>query len=452
MPEESLVRPWEDLLEIVRSGDGEALSRFLEERGGGEIARALSRLDEDDTNSLLTLLDPEQAADLIEQLSDVQGAEMLGDLPADLAAAIVDEMESDDRADVLGEIHTDTAEAILLEMDPEEAADARQLMTYEADTAGGIMITEYLAYPVTQTVGDVVSDLRQKAEEYADYSVQYVYTIEEDGTLAGVVPLRDLILSPQRRPLKSVMIASPASVKVDARLDELDNFFSRRQFFGVPVIDWSGKLVGVVRRIDVEEAYTEEADRAFLRFSGIVGGDELRSMGLFSRTFRRLSWLSVNVFLNFIAASVIARYTHVLEEVILLAVFLPIISDMSGCSGNQSVAVSIRELSLGVITPRDFMRVVWKEGQVGIINGFFLGLLLVGLAVVWKGNLGVGLVAGIALALNTVLSVCLGGVIPLMLRSMKIDPAIAASPMLTTVTDMCGFFLALSLASAFLVG
>jgi magnesium transporter len=143
-------------------------------------------------------------------------------------------------------------------------------------------------------------------------------------------------------------------------------------------------------------------------------------------------------------------YQDTLQAVIALAVFLPIISDMSGCSGNQAVAVSIRELTLGVIRPTEFLRIVWKEGMLGMINGAVLGLLLGTIAFVWKGNLYLGLVVGGALLLNTILSVLLGGMVPLLLKRFKVDPALASGPILTTCTDMCGFFLVLSLASTLL--
>lgn len=171
-------------------------------------------------------------------------------------------------------------------------------------------------------------------------------------------------------------------------------------------------------------------------------------MPLLLRARRRLSWLSVNVLLNIAAASVIAMHQDTLEAVIALAVFLPIISDMSGCSGNQAVAVSIREMTMGLIQPRDALRVWAQEVGVGLINGVALGVLIAAAAWLWKGNLYFGLVVGAALALNTLVAVSIGGVVPLLLRRFKFDPALASGPVLTTATDMCGFFLTLVFAGA----
>jgi magnesium transporter len=195
------------------------------------------------------------------------------------------------------------------------------------------------------------------------------------------------------------------------------------------------------------EAEMEQASINMLETQGIVGGEELRSFPIYKRSGRRLSWLSVNIILNLIAASVIAFYQDTLSSVIALAVFLPIISDMSGCSGNQAVAVSMRELSLGLVKPNEAIRVWFQEITVGLINGLVLGFLIGFAAFLWKGNVYLGLVVGGALALNTLVAVSLGGTIPLMLKRFGVDPALASSPILTTITDMFGFFLALAFAS-----
>jgi len=180
---------------------------------------------------------------------------------------------------------------------------------------------------------------------------------------------------------------------------------------------------------------------------GIVGGDEIRTLPLLTRSRRRLSWLTVNVVLNLVAASVIAYHLETLGAVIALAVFLPIISDMSGCMGNQAVAVTMREMSLGIVKPGEVFQVWLKEISVGLLVGLVLGLILGFVAWLWKENIYLGLVVGGALALNSLIAVTIGGTIPLVLKTMKFDPALASSPILTTVTDVCGFFLVLSFAA-----
>jgi magnesium transporter len=304
-----------------------------------------------------------------------------------------------------------------------------------------------VAYRAEDRVSHVLNDLQVNQETYRDYHVQYLYVVDRRGRLVGVLRIHDLLFAFRDAVVGSFMIPQPLHVEAGAGMDELLQFFDDHKLYGVPVVDSERRLVGVVLPEDVEEASRKRADRQFLGLSGIVGGEEFRTMPVMVRSGRRLSWLSINIVLNVIAASVIALYQDTLAAVIALAVFLPMISDMSGCSGNQAVAVSMRELTLGLLRPNEFMRVVAKEVGLGAINGLALGALLGGVAMLWKGNAFLGLVVGGALTANTILAVTLGGCLPLLLKWLKLDPALVSGPILTTVTDMCGFFLVLSLAT-----
>jgi magnesium transporter len=430
--------------------DANAISQYLEEAEPRQTVHDISHMSESDQSKLLTTLSWEQAANLIDELPEEQAARMITRLSIDDAAAIMVEMPSRDQADVIARLSAEEAAAILAAMPLDEASETRRLMSYPPDSAGGLMINEYLAYGDDRTVNDVLHDLRVHAFRYRKFDVQYAYVTSTTGELVGVLRLRDLVLSSPDDVLADVMIASPLMVRDTARLETLERFFDRHTLFGVPAIDANGKLVGVVRSADVEQAAAERSNRSFLQFMGIVGGEELRTMPLRVRSLRRLSWLSVNIVLNIVAASVIAAHQDTLSAVIALAVFLPIISDMSGCSGNQAVAVSMRELALGFVNPSDLWRVLGKEAAIGVINGIALGILLGLVGWAWQGNYVLGAVVGTALAVNTLLAVCFGGSIPLILRGLGQDPALAAGPILTTVTDMVGFFLVLSLAGAVL--
>ncbi|MDB4311431.1 magnesium transporter, partial [bacterium] len=319
--------------------------------------------------------------------------------------------------------------------------------SYEWDSAGGLMSDQVVSFRATATVSDVLADLDDKAEEYSDADVQYFFVVNARNKLTGVLALRSLVLGRRATPIGDLMRSEVLSVNVDTKLDELEDIFDAKAYLGLPVVDSEGRLRGVVTRQAIEEALAEQQTEDYLKSSGIVGGEELRSMPLKDRCLRRLAWLGPNILLNLLAASVIASYEDTLQAVIALAIFLPMVSDMSGCSGNQAVAVSIRELTLGVIQPRDFKRVMIKEGLLGVTNGIVLGIVLGTIAAVWKGSIFLGLVIGSALTLNTILSVLLGGLIPLVLKRFKADPALASGPILTTCTDMCGFFLVLNLAS-----
>jgi magnesium transporter len=447
MEAEATRQPWEELAELVESGDSTRVISFLDSLSPSETARTLSRIEREDRERLLQMLPPEEAARVIHDLPDEQAADALEELRPAVAADILEEMPSDDRADVFSDLEADTADAVLQSMEPEEAEEIREIIQYPEASAAGVMVTEYLAYHEAMSVEQVLLDLRLRRDELTDYDVQYLYVISEQEVLLGVVPLRDLVLASRDTPIYRLMIDDPLSVELATTLDDLVEIFDDYDYVGVPAIDERRRLVGVVLRENVEEAVSEEASGSFLKFSGIVGGEELRSMPVHQRSARRLSWLSINIVLNIIAASVIAMYQDTLAAVIALAVFLPIISDMSGCSGNQAVAVSLRELTLGLVKPFEVLRVVAKEAVVGVINGLALGALLSAAALFWKGNPYLGLVVGGALAINTVVAVCLGGALPLVLKRLRLDPALASGPILTTVTDMCGFFIVLSMAT-----
>ncbi len=442
--------PWETLGELVAAGNSVELANYIETLSPSETARSISRLTEEEQLRLLGLLSPEDAADVIEDIPESQAADLVEDMPSDQAAAIMEELTSDHLVDVLGEMDADASRAILAKMDREDAAEARMFLEYAPDCAGGLMISEFLAYRRDDTIQDVLDDLQANRIEYVDYHVQYFYVVDHEEKLTGVLRMHDLLFPERETRLAQVMIASPLSVSDKASLRELQDFFEEHRLFGVPVVDDNRRLVGVVLPNAIEEAVNKRKTKTFLRLSGIIGGEEFRTMPLFSRSGRRLSWLSMNIALNIIAASVIALYQDTLAAAITLAVFLPMVSDMSGCSGNQAVAVSMRELSLGLVRPGELLWVLAKEAKIGIINGLVLGLMLGGVAIFWKGNPWLGVVVGGALAANTLVSVLLGGMLPLVLKRVKLDPALVSSPLLTTVTDMCGFFFVLSFATAVL--
>jgi len=436
--------------ELIQSNDTAQIEAVFEELPPVEMARMISSLNKADHIHLLEILGPEKSANIISKMTDLGTENLVTQLPTPQAVSIVKEMSRDQQAHFLRTIGDDDAEVLLDEIKPQKAEKVRKLMSYPGNTADGLMITEYLSYPEDMLVKEVLDDLREHGETYSDFDIQYAYVVSKTGHLCGVLRLRDLLMAPRNRVLSETMIKTPLHVNINASLRDLKDFFRQYTFLGVPVTDDEGKLVGVIRSSSVREAANRQNNQLFLKFAGIVGGEESRSMSLFKRSSRRLSWLSINIVLNIIAASVIAIYQDTLEKAIVLAVFLPIISDMSGCSGNQAVAVSIRELTLGLVRPRELVRVLAKESAIGLINGIVLGILLGGAAILWQGNPYLGLVVGVSLAANTLVAVSFGGLVPLILRGMRTDPALASGPLLTTVTDMCGFFFVLSFASLML--
>jgi magnesium transporter len=442
-------QPWDRLEELVELQHRDELRLFWRTLTSSELARAVSRMDVAKQHLLVTLLDPEDAADLLDELPHIQAADILEELSAEHAAAIVDELDSDEQVDVLNELDDDDVAAILDKMDPEEADDVRERVKYSPDTAGGLMITEYLSFPKDTKVADVLADLRAHVEDYQEYDVRYIYVVESRSRpkLKGVVRLKDIVLSPGNATLMSLRLLEAKSVPVVADLDDLEHFFDRYDFSATPVVDWEGNMVGTVLLSDVQEAVGERADKTFMRFGGIITGEELRTMPTVQRALRRLAFLLPVFLLSLASASVIGLFEATIKDVTVLAMFLPLVAGLSGCSGNQAVAVSVRELALGLATKGDVIRVLFKELAVGVSLGVCMGSVLFGVALLWSGSVSVGLTVGMAVPMTIMIAVCLGGVVPLMLTAFKVDPAMASGPLVTTMTDFCSFFSVLMIAT-----
>jgi magnesium transporter len=419
----------------------------LSELRPGDAAKLLLDAAPELRAGLLLEVSPGRAADLLDELPDDIAASAVAALMPEQAALMVQEMQTDEAVDLLQALRSSDAEAILKHVRHADAVVARKLLTYDEDSAGGLMQAEFIAIRAGMLAREVVQYLRANSEHYADYPASYLYVVDEVGRLDGVVSMRDLVLCEAETPVTSIKADDIVTAAASLPGQDLLRLFTRFHFLAIPVVDEDSKLLGIVTQQDAMEFAEEDADEEMLRLSGIAGGDELRTMGFFHRTSRRLSWLSVNAVLNVLAASIIASYQDTLEAAIILAMFLPIISDMSGCSGNQAVAVSIRELSLDRIHPKSLLWVLRREVFVGAFNGLALGGLIGGIAWLWKGEASLAFVLGTALWANTVLAVMIGGAVPLVLKRFGWDPALASSPILTTLTDSSGFFITLSLAA-----
>jgi magnesium transporter len=439
----------ETLSKALAARDLEDLRAILRSVPPGDSARLLARLDRSEQRELWTLLPVDEAAQLLQELSITQAAQSLQLLAPDRAAALIEHFPSNEQADLLSELG-DEAPAIIASLSAPTAQRVRYLSQYPADTAGGLMVAEYLVYPDHAEVLDVIEDLRARAREYSRLHVQHAYVADNSNRLVGVLRLRDLLLLDRNDSIQQAMVRGPLRVRAEASLDELLHFFDRYPFFGAPVVDSDNRLLGVVRRVDVEEATSDRADRRMLLMSGVLRGDESRSMPWISRVLRRAPWLFVSLLLSLLAASVIGLYQETLAAALTLAVFLPVISGMGGNSGNQALAVSIRELSLGLVQTQDVFWVILKEASVGFTNGLSIGLTVALLCFAWQGSYRLSFVVGAAIALNTLVAACLGGIVPLLLRRWRLDPALASGPVLAAVNDLCGFLFALFLADLLL--
>lgn len=442
--------PWETLEELVRTDKTDEAEELLEALSPADTALSVSRMSEEGQEQLLSTIEPELAADVMELLPESQAADILERLEPEAASQIVEELTETDQTEIFSHLGDREAEAILAEMDPIDAESIRELREYEEYEVGRLMGTEFVSLYAVDTIQRVIDQFKSNHELYSHFEVQYLYVLDDRNRLVGVVPLRALLLSGFEQRVGEIMIRDPRKLLDSMSVEDADREFEGHGFVALPVVDSAGVMLGTVRRSSVEEARSRRSEEDYLKAQGIVGGEELRQFPLMLRTSRRLSWLGLNIVLSLLSASVIAMYEDTLASVIALAVFLPVISGIGGSAGYQAVGVSMRELTLGLIRPSELMRVLSKELLLGLINGVVLGCVIATAAVLWDGNPYLGLVVGIAMMVNNIIAVSVGGALPLILTRLDKDPALASGPILTTITDTCGFFLALALATLLL--
>lgn len=305
------------------------------------------------------------------------------------------------------------------------------------------MTEEFVAVPLAATLADVVE--RLKRDRPPRDRPLYLYVVDSEGRLAGVLPTRDLILEPPLTAVAAVMRANPLSVETGTDQELVARIFLRHRLMALPVIDGDRKLVGLITPDDVAAIIEEETAEDLLKLSGSHEEEDAPSVRRIIAG--RLPWLVINLLLNVVAVSVVAYFEGVIQAVVAVSVLLPIISDMGGNTGIQALSVMIRRLATGRADFGQFWPVFRREALAALINGLALGLLVGVVAWWWKGIPALGLVAGLALWINTLVAGVTGALIPLVLHRFRLDPASSSGPILTTVTDMTGFFVTLKLAS-----
>lgn len=427
--------------EALREGTPEDVRRLLVDIDPGEARHLFGALDSEEAAAVLAALEPGHAAEVAQWLAPEQSAEALEQLDAQTGAAIAARLPSDERADLLAEMSEEPREALTAQLPEPQRQESERLLEYDPESAGGLMETELLSFVAGTPVREVIRDLRANHERYAAMGVQYVYVVGPDGRLLGAAPMRDLILAPEDANIESLLRAPPISVRETATMNEIAELFDEHRFMGLPVVDENGRLLGVINRADVQEAEHEHAEEQYRRSQGIVGGEELRTMSVWRRFRRRTLWLGINMLLCLGGAAVIAGHQDILSRAIIVAPLLPVVSATSGNAAMQAAAVSIRELTLGIIEPASWRRVLVHEVGLAMLMAIPLGLAVAALAQAWGASPMIGVAAGLAMAANAVIAVIIGSQVPLLLRRVGVDPALASGPLATTLADITGFFL-----------
>ena len=420
----------------------------LLQRHPAEIAEILSTLREDEAVELLRRLYLRRAAAApLGEMDPEEAARLLAELNRDEAVRILSRMDPDDAVDLLAELPREMVEDILRRLEEREAKELSELLSYPPDTAGGLMSPEVVALPQDMSCQEAIEALRRVAEEME--TVYYAYVVDADRKLLGVLSLRDLVFARPETPIREIMHTDVMSVPVHLDVEEVARLFDRYNFLALPVVDEGGRLLGIVTVDDVIDAIREEATEDMYRLAAApleerVDTPWYRSLRL------RLPWLYLNLATAFLAASVVGAFESVIAKVAALAIFMPVIAGQGGNAGMQTVTIVTRGIALGEVPKGKGWRLLAKELTLGILHGLIIGATVGAIAYAWKGSVFLGLVAFLAMMFNLIAAGTAGAVIPLTLRALRLDPALASSIFLTTVTDTLGFFFLLGLGVMFI--
>jgi magnesium transporter len=414
----------------------------LVEAAPEDAADILEELGSDAAGDLLAELEPQEAAELLEELRPDLATEILEDLNADEAAVLLEEMGPESAVDLLSELEEERIAELLERMDSEVAEEVRRLLAYPADSAGGLMITDIGRLPTGLTAGEAIERIRQLHEELEDLS--YVYVVNDLGHLAGVVSFRDLVFKRPGAGLDEVMLHSPVSVYPETDREEVAELIQRYHLFGIPVVDHEGALLGMVTTDSVIEAVQQEASEDFAAAMG-AGAEETAysPVGLSIRS--RLPWNVFDVFLSAGVVLAVSRFTDIIEAFTVLAALMPLIGRVGGNTGAQSLAVVIRSLASDDIPSGEVWGVLRRQVAIGAVTGVSIGLLsgVVGFAMQTltggEQPLKIGVVMAVAAMANLLLAGFIGTAIPLVLRRLGTDPALASNIFLTFTADLLGF-------------
>jgi len=401
-----------------------------------DAADILEAFDEEAAADLISGLRAEQAADIIEEMQDEAAADVLEELDPAEAAALLAEMPADEAADIVVHLEPNTRAALMDALPDESVAGITGLLAYPPDSAGGLMTTHLATLPVGITSGEAIEALRRLHETLDDLS--YVYVVDNEQRLAGVVSFRELVFARPGKGLDEVMVPNPVAVRPETDREDVADIIHRYSYFSIPVVDHRGVLLGMVAVDDVLEAVQAEASEDIAAMVG-AGADETLYTPVRRSIKTRLPWIAVNLALAFLVAAAVSAFEPIIERVAVLAAYMPVVALMGGNSGAQSQAVVIRAIAVEPIPTHLVQRVILRESMIGFINGLVIGVLSGAIAWVATGDFKIGIVIGIAALANMTVANLAGTGIPILLDKLGQDPALASNIFLTLVTDMVGF-------------
>jgi magnesium transporter len=436
-----------------------AVEAALEAGEAAKLRELTLPLHEADLADLIELLRPEQRTTLISTLGEDFDAAALPELGEAVRDQVLEGMPTEQVAEALQQLDSDEAVYVIEDLDKDEQTDIlaklphferlalERSLEYPEDSAGRIMQTDLIAVPPFWSVGQTI-DYIGEAEDLPDRFYE-VFVVDPAYHLLGSVALNHLLRSKRPNSIDQITDRDIHPIPVEADQEAVARQFERYNLTSAPVVDGGGRLVGVITADDVVEVVQEEASEDILRMGGVAG--ESVTDSVWRTTTHRFTWLLANLATAILASVVISLFEATIEQMVALAVLMPIVASMGGNAGTQTMTVAVRALATQDLGPANVLRVIWRESAVGLLNGLLFAVIMAAIAFFWFGSDELGLVIGVAMIVNLFAAALAGILIPLGLEALGLDPAIASGVFVTTVTDVVGFFAFLGLAALWLV-
>lgn len=442
------------LHEIQESGAVVALKEELNSYHSADLADIFQELKPEERLELFSLIDEEKAADTIEYLTPQLQVEILGDIDEELASRILTKLPHDAAADVLGDMEDDDSQTYLEKLPQKFSEEVRELLTYNEETAGGLMNPVVMTVKSDMSIKDVLKYIRGKAEE-DNLDLYYVYVVDKEKHLLGVVSLRSLLTCSVDLKVRDIMSADIVKLHVDDYQDYIADIFMKYQFNALPVVDMYNRLKGVVTWDDVQDIVEEETTEEIYTSSGIATGDldedEILSGNIFTSIRARTPWLFVTLLGEFIAVNVAHHFDATLTALPIIAIFMPLLAGLGGNIGTQSITLMVRGLSTGQITLSSAAHYIFREMLIGLFIGAIFGVLVTAVTWGWQHNIELGIIVGVAMAINMTMATLIGTITPFTMKSLNIDPAVASGPVIATTIDVVGLAVYFTLVTVFLM-
>ncbi len=424
------------------------LTKFIKESHPADLGEILNHLEREEKEIFLSLFKPEEAARVLPEMEPSSRGELLEDLDDTRLTQILEVMPSDNAADILGDLPEEREEKILGLMKKEEAEDVHRLLEYEEDSAGGIMTPDFFALPREMRVEEVLERLRRSDIE----AISYIYVVDREGHLEGILSLRELITAPALTSLKEIMDTEVIRVTTDVDQEEVANLVRKYNLRALPVVDLTNTLVGRVTVDDVLDVVEEEANEDIYKMAG-TDEEELLNGSIFRVARVRLPWLIIALLGTMVSAVIIRTFEGGFEPQMLIALlaFIPAIMAMGGNIGVQSSTIIVRGLATGHLNLEHFWRLLFREARLGGLIGLISGVVAGVVALSWNGGGAIlGLIVALSMVIALIVAAILGTVIPLAVSRLNIDPAVVSGPFVTTLKDITGLLIYFSLAAGLL--